>query len=53
MVELIRFNNLDEAFADSLHSSVRDDYIECLEEKRREDIYEARRNQMLPPDEKP
>jgi hypothetical protein len=42
VVELIRFNNLDESFADLLHSSVRQDYIECLEEKRREDEYIAR-----------
>jgi hypothetical protein len=42
VVELIRFNNLDESFADKLHESVRRDYTECLEEKRREDEYEAR-----------
>jgi hypothetical protein len=42
VVELIRFNNLDEGFADYLHQSVRHDFIECLEEKRREDEYEAR-----------
>jgi hypothetical protein len=42
VVELIRFNDLDEAFADRLHQSVRRDYIECLDEKRREDEYEAR-----------
>ncbi len=42
VVELIRFNNLDEAFADRLHATVRGDYIECLEERRREDEYEAR-----------
>jgi hypothetical protein len=42
VVELIRFNNLDESFADCLHPSVRSDYLECLEEKRREDEYEAR-----------
>jgi hypothetical protein len=42
VVELIRFNNLDESFADRLHPSVRGDYIECLEEKRREDEYEER-----------
>jgi hypothetical protein len=42
VVELIRFNTLDEAFADRLDKSVRSDYIECLEEKRREDEYEAR-----------
>jgi hypothetical protein len=54
VVELIRCNNLDEAFADRLHESVRGDYIECLEEKRREDLYEARRAQMpLDPGEPP
>ena len=42
VVELIRFNNLDESFQDQLHSSVRQDYTECLEEKRREDEYEER-----------
>jgi hypothetical protein len=42
VVELIRAHGLDEAFADKLHPSVRGDYIECLEEKRREDEYEAR-----------
>lgn len=42
VVNLIRFNKLDESFAERLHSSVRRDYIECLEEKRREDEYQAR-----------
>jgi hypothetical protein len=42
VVELIRHNGLDESFADKLHPSVRGDYVECLEEKRREDEYEAR-----------
>ncbi len=42
VVELIRFNDLDESFADRLHPSVRGDYIECLEEKRRNDEYDAR-----------
>ncbi len=42
VVALIRVNNLDESFAEQLHPSVRADYIECLEEKRREDEYEAR-----------
>jgi hypothetical protein len=42
VVELIRAHGLDEAFADKLHPSVRSDYIECLDEKRREDEYEAR-----------
>ncbi len=40
VVELIRFNELDEAFMTRLHLSVHSDYIECLEEKRREDEYE-------------
>jgi hypothetical protein len=44
VVELIRFNDLDESFLQQLHPSVHRDYIECLEEKRREDEYEAREN---------
>ena len=39
---LIRVHNLDESFAEQLHPSVRRDFIECLEEKRREDEYDAR-----------
>jgi hypothetical protein len=42
VVNLIKANNLDDSFAERLHVSVRQDYIECLEEKRREDEYEAR-----------
>lgn len=42
VVNLIAAHNLDESFADKLHPSVRSDYIECLEEKLREDEYEAR-----------
>lgn len=42
VVSLIRIHQLDESFADRLHASVRSDYIECLEEKRREEEYEAR-----------
>ena len=42
VVSLIRAHQLDESFADRLHPSVRSDYIECLEEKRREEEYEAR-----------
>ncbi len=41
VVNLIRAHELDESFQEKLHSSVRRDYIECLEEKRREDEYEA------------
>lgn len=42
VVSLIRVQQLDESFAQRLHPSVRGDYIECLEEKRREDEYQAR-----------
>jgi len=42
VVNLISAHNLDEAFAKRLHPSVRSDYIECLEEKRREEKYIAR-----------
>jgi hypothetical protein len=44
VVELIRYNSLDETYARRLHSSVRADFIECLEEKRREDKYAARKS---------
>jgi hypothetical protein len=47
VVELIRFNHLDESFIDKLHPTLHQDYIECLEEKRREDEYEARREQEI------
>jgi hypothetical protein len=39
--ELVRCNNLDESFTFRIHPSVHRDFIECLEEKRREDEYEA------------
>jgi len=42
VVSLIRVHNLDESFRDQLHPSLHRDYAECLEEKRREDEYEAR-----------
>jgi hypothetical protein len=42
VVELIRFNDLDQFFLEKLHPSVHRDFIECLEEKRREEDYEAR-----------
>jgi hypothetical protein len=42
VVSLIRVHQLDESFADRLHPSVRSDYIECLEENRREEEYETR-----------
>jgi len=42
VVNLIRSNALDESFATQLHASVRADFIECLEEKRRDDEYDRR-----------
>jgi hypothetical protein len=47
VVNLIRVHNLDEAFQTTLHPAVHRDYIECLEEKRREDEYEARQDQAF------
>src|SRR5438067_1013246 len=44
VVNLIRANDLDESYAAQLHPSVRADYIECLEEMRREDEYERRQS---------
>ncbi len=44
VVNLVRANGLDEAFADRLAPSVRSDYIECVEEMRREDSYTARQD---------
>lgn len=41
VVLLIKTHNLDEAFLENLHPSVRQDFIECLEEKRRDDEYDA------------
>ncbi|HET6248128.1 MAG TPA: hypothetical protein VFE47_10565 [Tepidisphaeraceae bacterium] len=41
VVELIRVHNLDESFLPKIHAAVHGDFIECLEEKRREDEYEA------------
>lgn len=42
VVELIRVHDLDERYLKKLHPAVRTDFIECLEERRREDEYEAR-----------
>lgn len=47
VVELIRTHNLDETFAEKLAPSVRGDYLECLEEKRREDEYETRQDERF------
>jgi len=45
VIELIRVNNLDESFQDRIHPSVRRHYLECLDEKSREDEYQARQDQ--------
>lgn len=47
VVNLIGANGLDETFLHKLHPSVHGDYIECLEEKRREDEYEARQDRAF------
>jgi hypothetical protein len=47
VVNLISIHDLDERFAQQLDPSVRGDYIECLEEKRREDRYEARQDEQF------
>lgn len=49
VVSLIRENALDESFTQRLHPSVRTDYRTCLDEKRREDEYEARADRADPP----
>jgi hypothetical protein len=46
IVELVRVHDLDETFGFRLHKSVRADFLECLEEKRREDAYEIRRGRL-------
>ena len=47
VVNLIRANQLQKSFQDKLHESVRRDFIECLEEKRREDEYEVRQDRAV------
>ncbi len=44
VVRLIRVNKLDASFGKKLHAYVRQDYVECFEECRREDEYEARQD---------
>lgn len=44
---LIRVHNLDEKFLKKLHPAVHRDFIEALEEKRRDDEYEKRQDRML------
>ena len=50
VVELIRIHNLDESFCDQLHPSLHGDFIECLEEMRRELEYERRQSSDLDED---
>jgi hypothetical protein len=45
VVFLIKTHNLDESFLAQLHPFVHQDFIECLEEKRRGDEYEARQTE--------
>lgn len=47
VVNLIRVHHLDERFQKKLHPAVHPDFIECLEEKRRDDEYEKRQDRML------
>lgn len=42
VVNLIAVHNLDESYLERLHPSVHQDFIECLEEIRREEEYNAR-----------
>jgi hypothetical protein len=46
VVSLIRENGLDESFAEQLHSAVRTDFLLCVDEMRREDEYESRRDEL-------
>lgn len=39
VVSLIRVHNLDESFQEQIHPAMRRDFVEFLEEKRREDEY--------------
>jgi hypothetical protein len=47
VVNLIRVHHLDESFQAKLHPAVHRDYLECLEEKRREEEYEARQDEAF------
>jgi len=49
VVSLIRENRLNETFRNRLHPTLHADFLSCLDEMRREDEYEARRDQA--PDE--
>ena len=41
VAHLIRIHDLDESFLEKLHPSVHADYLKCLDEKRREEEFEA------------
>ena len=41
VVSLIRARELDESFVEQLHPAVRVDYLKCLDEKRRDDEFDA------------
>jgi hypothetical protein len=47
VVNLIRVHDLDESFQSRIHPSVRLDFINCVDEKRREDEYEERIDQQI------
>jgi hypothetical protein len=47
VVSLIRANQLDESFVNRLHPSLHRDYIECLDEMRREAEYESRQDKAF------
>jgi hypothetical protein len=49
VVSLIRQNHLDESFTNRLHPSLHANYMLCLDGKRREDEYDARRDQAPDP----
>lgn len=45
VVNLIRANHLDNTFPQQLHESIREDFIECYEEMRRDDEYDRRQSE--------
>jgi hypothetical protein len=45
VISLIRANDLDESFCRRLHGTVHGDYLECLEEMRREEDYVRRQDE--------
>jgi hypothetical protein len=47
VVNLIRANSLDESFQSRLHPSVHHLFMECLDEKRRDDQWEERTDRQL------